>query len=224
MTLLALALQQVCACQAKRNGNTPAEAAPQRRFIACLATPMALTLTASLETLRGTTAIQEAQHTPLPANSPMRLACTTCQAMCMSGAMIGMEVRITAQAHLQTQQDLRQVRTACCAAATGASSPAAAARRPVASPVPAPAATPSASVSRGLCSSLYPLLIPWNQLLFYFYHFTFTFLCQNCGSSFGKKSRLDLCVRNRLVATQWASEKFSREVNTEPLISELLRA
>ena len=30
----------------------------------------------------------------------------------MSGAMIGMEVPITAQVHLRTQQELRQVRTA----------------------------------------------------------------------------------------------------------------
>ena len=78
----------------------------------------------------------------------------------MSGAMIGMEVRITAQAHLQTQQDLRQVRTACCAAATGAATPATAARRTVAATIPTPASATSASVSRGLRSSLYPLLIP----------------------------------------------------------------
>ena len=90
--------------------------------------------------------------------------------------MIGGEVRITAQAHLWTQQDLRQVRTACCAAAAGATSPTPAARRNVTTTIPTLASPSSASVSRGLRSSLYPLLIPWNQLLFYFYHFTFTSL------------------------------------------------
>ena len=88
--------------------------------------------------------------------------------------MIGMEV--TPRATRRTQQDLRQVRTACCAAAAGTTSPSTAARRPVASAVPTTAPTSSDSVSRGIRSSLYPLLIPWNQLLFYFYPFTFTSL------------------------------------------------
>jgi len=118
---------------------------------------------------------QPMEQSPLPAKPPMRLACTTCQAMCMSGAMIGMELRITPQAHLLTQQDLRQVRTACGAAVTGTTPPSAA-RRSVAATLPTIAATASDSVSRGLRSSIYPLLIPWNQLLFYFYPFTFTSL------------------------------------------------
>ena len=88
----------------------------------------------------------------------------------MSGAMIGMEV--TPRAMRRTQQDLRQVRTACCAAAAGTTSPATAARRTVAAALPATATASSDSVSRGLRSSLYPLLIPWNQLLFYLCHFT----------------------------------------------------
>ena len=208
MTLLALTPPQVCACQAKRNGKTPAEAAPQLRFTACLVTPTAPMMTACLETLRGTRETME-QHqvhqpmeqSPLPAKPPMGLAFTTCQAMCGSGAMIGMA--IIPQASRRTQQDLRQVCPACCAAATGTTAPATAARRPVSTAVPTTATTTSDSVSRGLRnSSLYPLLIPWNQLLFYFYPFTFTSLCQNCVSSFGKKSCLKLCARNRLVATK----------------------
>jgi hypothetical protein len=116
------------------------------------------------------------EQSPLPAKPPMRLASTTCQAMCMSGAMIGMKV--TPRATQRTQQDLRQVRTACFAAAAGGTTAPAAARRsvPTSTTVPTLAASTSASVSRGIRSSLYPLLISWNQLLFYFYHFIFTSL------------------------------------------------
>ena len=203
MTLLGLTLQQGCACQAKRSGNTPAEAEQQRRFIACLVTLTAPMMTVCLETLRGMAVMQEAQLTQLPAKPPIRSACTTCQAMCMSGAMIGGEVRITVQAQLRTQQDLRQVRSACFAAAIGSASPpppTTAARRPVTPAFPTAAASKSASVSRGLRSSLY-LADSAESASIFFCHFTFTFLCQNCGSSFGKKSRLKLCARNRLVAT-----------------------
>ena len=178
MILLALTPQQVCVCQPKPSGNTLAEAEQQLRSTACLATPTARTMTVCLETLRGTREIMEHQvhqpmeQSPLPAKPQMRLACTTCQPMYRSGAMIGMKVRITAQAHLWTQQGLRQMCSTCCAAAGGAAAPTAAARRAVASAHPTTAAAASASVSRGLRSSLYPLLIPWNQLLFYLYHFT----------------------------------------------------
>jgi len=78
----------------------------QLHFTACPATQTAPTMTVYLETLRGTTAIQEAQHTPLAAKIPMRLGFTICWAMWRNGAMIGMALTITAQVHLLTQSGL----------------------------------------------------------------------------------------------------------------------
>ena len=117
------------------------------------------------------------------ASLPTDLACTTWQAMFMSGARIGIAVLTTPRAHLQTPQDPRLVRPVCCAAAAGTSPPTAAARRSASASRPSTsAASTSASVSRGLRSSIFPFLI--FHLLF------FLFTSPNLG------------VRHGLVATK----------------------
>jgi len=138
------------------------ERAQQRSSIACLATPTARTMPVCLETLRGTAIIQEVKHMPLAAKPPMRLVCTTCQAMCGSGVMIGISNIYICISILEEYNppDPRKVGgcPSCCAAAAGSSAPTTAARRPETPSFSgiAAASTASASVSRGLRSFLYP--------------------------------------------------------------------
>jgi len=164
MTLQALTLQQVSACQLKRSGSAPAEREQQRRYTSRGHAPAAATVLCIFIILLGLKGMLLIAPTTLAAKTPMGLAFTTCQAMWLSGAMIGTALSITKQVYfftitrfiLRTQLDLRQVGNACCAAADGTTPPTSAARRPVAAAVPAVAAATTASVSRGLRSSLYP--------------------------------------------------------------------
>ena len=128
----------------------------QRRFTVSLDIQVEQTTTHFLATLRGTQETMARQDL-LPmerrlsaASLPTDLACTTCQAMFMSGAKIGIAVLTTPRAHLQTPQDPRLACTVCCAAAAGSTTPTAAARRSASAARPATSTTAAASVSRGL--------------------------------------------------------------------------
>ena len=97
---------------------------------------------------------------PLAAKLPMRLACTTCQAMCWSGVMIGIAIICISILEEYNPPDPRKVGgcPSCCAAAAGSSAPTTAGRRPETPSFSGIAAvsTASDSVSRELRSFLYP--------------------------------------------------------------------
>ena len=89
------------------------------------------------------------------ASMPTDLACMTWQAMFGSGARIGIAVRTTPRAHLQTPQDPRLVRVVCCAAATGTATPTAAVARGASAASRTSPTTLSGSVPSGLRNSLF---------------------------------------------------------------------
>jgi hypothetical protein len=62
----------------------------QRRFTVMQHSQLVSTTTHFLKTLRGTAGTQGAKPTPWAASLPTDLACMTWQAMCGSGARIGM--------------------------------------------------------------------------------------------------------------------------------------
>ena len=156
------------------------------------------TTTHFLATLRGTQEIMAHQdllhmeRKPWAASLPTDLACTTCQAMFLSGAKIGIAVLTTPRAHLQTPQDPRLARPVCCAAATGASTPASAARRSATATRPAASTSTSASVSRGLRNFIYPCRLRQAEPASIFHLLFFLFTSPNLG------------VRHGLVATKAA--------------------
>ena len=133
----------------------------QRRFTVIQHSQLVSTTTHFLTTLRGiqeTMAHQDLlpmERKPSAASLPTDLAFTTWQAMFGSGARIGIAVRTTPRAHLQTPQDRRLVLPVCCAAAAGTSaSPAAAARRSATKSRPSASTFSTGSVSRGLRKQL----------------------------------------------------------------------